>query len=270
MSKASQSPFGLHDCDHYHAPKPLLISRFISREYQSALSRSAFTLIELLIVVAIIAILAAIAVPNFLEAQVRAKIARAKADQRTITTGLETYHIDQNSYPKSNAESWALSFGAAGPMMIPTLERLTTPISYLSGSATFTDPFVGTAQYWGANLLQEENIAAIAAGYHAQAGAQPGRVYRYISRGPKDTTIWNQPNDEQKAVWYLLESCGPDAHYHRMGTALNSNDSPARRGVLYKAIYDPTNGTVSRGSIWRAGGASGRGDFFKEMVNRAN
>ena len=36
----------------------------------------AFTLIELLIVVAIIAILAAIAVPNLLEAQVRAKVAR--------------------------------------------------------------------------------------------------------------------------------------------------------------------------------------------------
>ena len=50
----------------------------------------AFTLIELLIVVAIIAILAAIAVPNFLEAQTRAKVARVRNDHRAVVTGLET------------------------------------------------------------------------------------------------------------------------------------------------------------------------------------
>ncbi|HUT25205.1 MAG TPA: prepilin-type N-terminal cleavage/methylation domain-containing protein, partial [Sumerlaeia bacterium] len=60
---------------------------------------SAFTLIELLIVVAIIAILAAIAVPNFLEAQTRSKIATVYSDFRTLKTGMEAYRVDNSGYP---------------------------------------------------------------------------------------------------------------------------------------------------------------------------
>ena len=63
---------------------------------------TAFTLIELLIVVAIIAILAAIAVPNFLEAQVRSKVSKSRNDMRALATALETYKIDTNRYPPSD------------------------------------------------------------------------------------------------------------------------------------------------------------------------
>ena len=66
--------------------------------------KSAFTLIELLIVVAIIAILAAIAVPNFLEAQTRSKTARVKADQRTVATAIEAYSVDERRCPLYNNE----------------------------------------------------------------------------------------------------------------------------------------------------------------------
>ena len=58
--------------------------------------RRAFTLIELLIVVAIIGILAAIAVPNFLNAQVRAKVARSYADMKTIGTAIESSRLDRD------------------------------------------------------------------------------------------------------------------------------------------------------------------------------
>ena len=63
-------------------------------------SRGGFTLIELLIVCAIIAILASIAMSNFLEAQVRSKVSRVKADMRTMVTAVESYSIDNNNkYP---------------------------------------------------------------------------------------------------------------------------------------------------------------------------
>ena len=86
---------------------------------------AAFTLIELLIVVAIIAILAAIAVPNFLEAQIRSKVAGALQDQRAMMLALETYRIDNTKYPP-----------ALNAFLQPAAQtqswRLTTPVAYLS------------------------------------------------------------------------------------------------------------------------------------------
>jgi type II secretory pathway pseudopilin PulG len=70
-------------------------------------------------VVAIIAILAAIALPNFLEAQTRAKVSRMRADIRSTQTALEIYAVDWNSYPPhlDNPRE---------------LEPLTTPLAYFT------------------------------------------------------------------------------------------------------------------------------------------
>lgn len=233
----------------------------------------AFTLIELLIVVAIIAILAAIAVPNFLEAQTRAKISRAKADHRSIATGLETYHIDNNIYPLGNWQSWAMTFGATEPRMLPTLERLTTPISYMSSGASYSDPFKATSQWNGAALNTSTPLEDVATEVGAPADAPFNKIYRYAAFSPSISIIWNSQAANapgQKPVWYLLESCGPDAHYHRIaggGTNwVTRPDNANRRMVMSQALYDPTNGTVSRGSIWRGGGGEGTGSFFKDMI----
>src|SRR5215211_3402823 len=84
--------------------------------------QKAFTLIELLIVVAIIAILAAIAVPNFLEAQTRAKVSRVKNDQRSLATGLEAYYVDNNSYPCAGIDT-AGTFGTAPGLGEKTVQK---------------------------------------------------------------------------------------------------------------------------------------------------
>ena len=93
----------------------------------------AFTLIELLIVVAIIAILAAIAVPNFLEAQLRSKVSREKTNMRTMATALEAYNVDSGKYPM-DIWWWALwpVFTPGGWANEHPLSLLTTPIAYIT------------------------------------------------------------------------------------------------------------------------------------------
>jgi prepilin-type N-terminal cleavage/methylation domain-containing protein len=216
--------------------------------------KNGFTLIELLIVVAIIAILAAIAVPNFLEAQVRAKVARAKADQRTITTGLETYHIDTNKYPWCSSNNLAVAYGTGVGSKTPTLERLTTPIAYLTGVASFMDPFkapVQDGQWVGVTQTQLANLPTDSTGH-----ALPN-YYWYTSRNMQDSAVWGQTTAHDiDPKWWFLQSAGPDAKYNFVYYMLNSmrDDTPLNRTNCARLVYDPTNGTTSYGGIWRVGG----------------
>ena len=59
-------------------------------------NRGGFTLVEIMIVVAIIALLAAIAVPNFLRARKRSQATRILEDLRMIDAGVDQYAIENN------------------------------------------------------------------------------------------------------------------------------------------------------------------------------
>lgn len=61
--------------------------------------KNAFTLVEMMIVVLVIALLATIAIPNLLRARVNAHDAATKAALKTISTALETYATVNNEYP---------------------------------------------------------------------------------------------------------------------------------------------------------------------------
>lgn len=176
-----------------------------------------FTLIELLIVVAIIGILAAIAVPNFLNAQLRAKVAKAESDMRTIAGALDMYYLDQSNYPND------------GTYEFRGHRQLTTPIAYLNGY--LYDVFVDKAITPQAQALQ--NIDPLR------------RLYEF------GTGHFNPKIDQDgKRETYIVVSIGPDEidSTHSVAAYPHTGSIDARGG------YHISNGLRSTGDIYRFGG----------------
>ncbi len=72
--------------------------KFIGRQLKKKNGQKGFTLIELMIVVAIIGILAAIAIPQFAKYRARAQNSAALSDTRNIRTDMEGYNAEWQSY----------------------------------------------------------------------------------------------------------------------------------------------------------------------------
>jgi type II secretion system protein G len=179
-----------------------------------------FTLIELLMVVGIIAILALIALPNLLDAQTRAKLARAKSDMRTIATALETYSIDNNNHYVPNYD--------AGPYQprpnseAETYAALTSPISYIASVPK--DPF----------------------GPNPDAPTREGFFEYYADDSVMADPTYTEPT---RAYWantgtkWLVSSIAPDRKIQILSRQLE-NVAPL--------LYDASNGTISPGDIGRS------------------
>jgi general secretion pathway protein G len=67
-------------------------------------SAAGYSLVELMIVVVIISIIAAIAIPQYSEAINAAKIVRAMGDIKTISTEIDMYSLRNNQYPNTLAD----------------------------------------------------------------------------------------------------------------------------------------------------------------------
>ncbi len=202
----------------------------------------AFTLIELLIVVAIIAILAAIAVPNFLEAQTRSKVSRQLSNMRTMVTAIEMYTVDHNKIPlgTQNGPGAGGTTGAFGPRpggtwsvieqwkMYPGFQDyaggLTTPIAYVTSAGTMEDIF----------RFPHGFVEPLA------------RQMMYL---PSNWYSGNtQRLQENRYGAWTIRSAGPDTYDQNHMDQLGDYGA----GGWNLASYDPTNGTISAGDIYRS------------------
>ena len=83
------------------------------------LRNKSFTIIELLIVIAVITILIGIALPRFKGMQDEGNIAKAKGELRTLQTAVESYYIhNTNTYPATGAAALETALASATPGII--------------------------------------------------------------------------------------------------------------------------------------------------------
>jgi type IV pilus assembly protein PilA len=108
-----------------------------------------FTLIELLVVILIIGILAAIAIPSFLNQKSKAQDAQAKVVARTAQTAMETYATDHNgSYACGASAACVSTLNSIEPALITNSTSQAYLAAVNGASATgytvvATDPVTG-------------------------------------------------------------------------------------------------------------------------------
>jgi prepilin-type N-terminal cleavage/methylation domain-containing protein len=178
----------------------------------------AFTLIELMTVVVIISILASIALPNFLNAQIRAKTARALSEQEVLVWAIESYALDTDVYPLNREP------GVCG---VGDLDVLTSPVPYLSQlpediflhpKDTFRHEYVATERNGISTYLYVNFL---------QASGDRQRLEPYGKKGTANHLVYG------------------------MGPAFSPLPNPMKPEEWN--AYTPSNGTVSTGVIFSVG-----------------
>lgn len=94
-----------------------------------------FTLLEVLIVIAIVIIIAGIALPRFIGVSEEGKRARAKGDERVLQTAVESYILNKNLLPDCTATCTDLE--TTDPIIVSDFTQFKDPFSTVAGGAVY-------------------------------------------------------------------------------------------------------------------------------------
>ena len=159
-----------------------------------------FTLIELMIVVAIIGILAAIAIPNFLKFQAKSKTSEARTNLAAIFTGETSYFSESNLFGDFSQIGW----GPTGtPKYHYTLDGANTGVNNLNVGADSST--LGAAGWTGNYNGQNPTAASYAPNLDLTVGASH---YTAGTIGQVDNDLdpdcW-AINEDRNLVWTLSD-----------------------------------------------------------------